>query len=117
MGYRKRHREAQRRYRNRKGRKMLNKAESMRRYLKWVENEKNGGGKSEDEKAKTDVGEDFIKPSLNIQSFERNYSVSIKSNRVRREGEVGTKGYCIFCGSEGVIVEKFSPRGYEIYIG
>jgi hypothetical protein len=105
---------------------MLNKAESMRRYLKWVENEKNGGSKSEDEKAvnvdvnekaKTDVGEDFIKPSLNIQSFERNDSVSIKINRVRRKGEVGTKGYCIFCGSEGVIVEKFSPRGYEIYIG
>lgn len=113
-GYRKRHREAQRRYRKKMGKKNLNQVEKTRRYLKWLENEKlvRAGVGNVDmdtgvgDKAKTDVVEDFVNASLNIQSLIREDKVS-KSKRA-----VGAEGHCVFCGYKGIIVEKFSSRGY-----
>ena len=90
----------------------------MRRYRKWVENENlvrvgvvNMGVDMDmdmgvGDKAKTDVVEDFLNASLNIQSLIRDDKVS-KSKRAVR-----AKGHCVFCGYKGIIVEKFSKRGY-----
>jgi hypothetical protein len=93
------------------GEKILNQVEKMRRYLKWLENEKLVGvdvdvGVGVGDKAKTDVVEDFVNASLNIQSLIRDDKVS-KSKRA-----MGVEGHCVFCGYKGIIVEKFSKRGY-----
>jgi hypothetical protein len=94
------------------GKKILNQVEKMRRYRKWLENEKLvrvgvvGVDMGVGDKAKTDVVEDFVNASLNIQSLIRDDKVS-KSKRA-----VGAKGHCVFCGYKGIIVEKFSRRGY-----
>jgi hypothetical protein len=92
-------------------------AEKMRRYRKSLKNEKGKDDQSKDEekvddRAKTDGVENSIKSSsLNTQSFVRKENVSVKCKQVKRV--VGEKGYCSFCGSEGVIVKKFSTRGYS----
>jgi hypothetical protein len=94
-------------------------AEKMRRYRKSLKNEKGRDDQNKDEekvddRAKTDGVENSIKSSsLNIQFFVRKENIAVKSQQVKQAVTVvGEKGYCSFCGSEGVIVEKFSARGY-----
>jgi hypothetical protein len=112
-GYEKRRQEARKRYRAKEEKKRMRlEAEKMRRYRKSLKNEKGTDDQSKaeekvDDRAKTDGGENSIKSSLDTQGFIIKEKVSVKSKQVKRV--VGEKGYCSFCGSEGVIVEKFSP--------
>lgn len=122
-GNRKRHQEAQERYRNKIGREVLNEIERGRRYNKWLENQilarlarARGSVGNVDgdididqgiaDEAKTDVVELFLNASLDIRSLIRDGKVS-KAKRA-----MGTKGRCVFCGCKGLIVEKFPRRGY-----
>lgn len=55
--------------------------------------------------------EDSVQSPLNTQPFVGNPGedkITINGKRVKRR--VGDKAYCTFCGSEGVIVEKYSKR-------
>ena len=55
--------------------------------------------------------EDSVQSPLNTQPFVGNPGedkITINSKRVKRR--VGDKAHCTFCGSEGVIVEKYSKR-------
>lgn len=70
-----------------------------------------------DDKAKIDgVGDPVksVKSPLNTQPFVGNVgkdkiSVNrVNSKQVKRR--VGEKAHCTFCGSEGIIVEKYSKR-------
>jgi hypothetical protein len=64
-----------------------------------------------DDKVKTDGVGDSVKSPLNTQPFVGNVGkdkISVNSKQVKRK--VGEKAHCTFCGSEGVIVEKFLKR-------
>jgi hypothetical protein len=68
-------------------------------------------GAGDGDKTETDVAEDFVNASvsLNIQSLKS----PIKDEKVLKgKKAVGAEGHCVFCGSKGIIVEKFSRRGY-----
>jgi len=67
-----------------------------------------------DDKAKIDGVGDSAKSFLNTQPFVGNVgkdkiSVNrVNSKQVKRR--VGEKAHCTFCGTEGIIVEKYSKR-------
>ena len=65
----------------------------------------------DNDKGKTDGLEDAVQSPLNTQPFVGNAGedkITINTKRVKRR--VGEKAHCTFCGSEGVIVEKYSKR-------
>jgi hypothetical protein len=110
-GYKKRRQEARKRYRNKDEKKIMRyQAERMRKYRKWLENEKGKDDQSKNEEKvddtnKTDGVENSVKSSLKTQAFVRKDKGAVKKKQVKRV--VGEKGFCSCCGSEGVIVKNF----------
>lgn len=99
--------------------------EKNRRWRKWIAKEMEGDtgtgttstgtdmAVDNNDKGKTDgvEVEDSVQSPLNTQPFLGNVGedkITINSKRVKRR--VGNKAHCTFCGSEGVIVEKYSKR-------
>lgn len=144
-GYRKRHREAQKRYRDKDEKKKLrSEAEQKRRYQKWSEafqqsknqrNKANEGGiakiLSSSHRIARYQRESFFTSGAQVShGGKKLFLISAdpgwgngkrgetkgeeEDNRAKNEGiaPVGTVNKCAFCGCEGVIVDKFSRRGY-----
>ena len=96
--------------------------EKNRRWRKWLAKEMEGDtgtgtgtgtvmAMDDNDKGKTDGVEDYVQSPLNTQPFVGNVGedkITINSKRVKRR--VGDKARGTFCGSEGVIVEKYSKR-------
>lgn len=102
-GYRRNHRESQKRYRSKeKGKRQHRQAEKRRRLRRCERDRRNNHkqrkliatGKDDLKKAKKDI--------LAVFRFQK--LVKIK--------KVGEKAHCHFCGRRGVILQKFPRRGY-----
>lgn len=92
------HREAQRRYRQtERGRHIRRKAEQRRR--------KRICKKNVDDRGSTPQTPGYKIVSSWIKSSVRDFLVCVKL-------KIGEKGSCHFCGTSGLIVEKFPRRGY-----
>ena len=82
-------------------------AEKSRRWGVWERNEKYG-----DHHVPKQREENCYRSSLDTRLLVRG-----GKNKVQVIGKVGSIGFCHFCGSKGVIVEKFPRRGYGKSIG
>ena len=80
-------------------------AEKRRRWDEWERNEIYG-----DHHVPKQRTENSYRASLDTRLL-----VSRGKNNVQVKGKVGAIGFCHFCGSKGVIVEKFPRRGYGKY--
>lgn len=77
-------------------------AEQRRRWRLWEKNERYG-----DDQVTEQRTENCYRASLDTRFL----VIRGKSN-IQVKGKVGAIGFCHFCRSEGVIVEKFPRRGY-----
>jgi len=81
---------------------MHRNAEQRRRWRLWENKEKYG-----DDQAAEQKRENYYRASLDIR-----FLLERGKNNVQAKRKIGVIGFCHFCGSEGVIVEKFPRRGY-----
>lgn len=100
-GYRRLHRQVQKRYRHtEKGKEYHRQAEKRRRWRLWQENE---NAKSAQNKMQPKLKRTISLPEQ--QSLLTHQENGLKAIP-------GQTGYCHLCGSQGIIVEKFQRRGY-----
>ncbi len=98
-GYRKLHREAQKRYRKKKkGRQKHRDAERRRRWKFWENIQKKEGNLNRrKEKAK---------------SLKQSATHFVERKVLKMKKCIGENARCHFCGQEGIIVNTFPRRGY-----
>lgn len=81
---------------------MHRRAEKRRRWRLWERKEKRGEVQALEHKV-----EKCYKFSLDTRLL-----VKKGENKGQVKGKVGSVGFCHFCGSGGIILEKFPRRGY-----
>ena len=81
---------------------MHRKAEKKRRWQLWEKNERHRDNQASEQRTK----------NCYRASLDNRFLVSRRKNKGQIKKKMGTIGFCHFCGSEGVIVEKFPRRGY-----
>jgi hypothetical protein len=98
-GYRRLHKDAQKRYREKKmGKQKHREAERRRRWKIWEKNQK----KENCLKNRTDTGKSLMQST----------PLFVKEVTLKKKKRVGEKAYCYFCRQGGIIVKEFPRRGY-----
>jgi hypothetical protein len=122
-GYRKCHREAQKRYREKeKGKQKRRELEKNRRWRVYreLENTKSVENKKKGYEVEDCYGNGNGNGNGNIQSQSlytqvqvRSYISNINNDKISaKRKKLGEKVSCHLCGCEGIIVEKFHRHGY-----
>lgn len=99
IGYRRLHRDAQKRYRKKKkGRQSHRDAERRRRWKLWEKSQR----KENCLNNRKDTG----------KSLKQRTPLFVKEEALKMKKHVGENSHCYFCGQAGIIVKKFPRRGY-----
>ncbi len=98
-GYQRLHRDAQKRYREKKkGKQKHRQAERRRRWKLWENNQKKEYNINNRKKI--------------AKSLKQSKTHFVKEAVLKMKKRVGENTHCHFCGQEGIIVKKFPRRGY-----
>ena len=101
-GYRRLHRQAQKRYRKKQKAKEKHREDEKRR--RWRIWEKEYGGYKE----KNNLNKQWT----SFKDYKRSALITAKHRVAEFKKCAGDKGYCYLCREQGIIVKEFPRRGY-----